>query len=277
MVHHVAFPFFYYLNHEPLDPKPINFQLRHGELDNFRWSKSLFFSWTWTCKRTEYFAWRSALLWILQGAQKLRECPFFPNIVNSSPNELSNFFVGGGGGGGNLQQNRASDSSSCERMRSACLHFVWTHAQCMPEVCTANMRTWWRVRAAAPRTAYRSAAALQRISAAAVFVDVMSVTCLFFLFFFLQFFGRLGELVDLQRYGLCEIFESKAESKDLRNWGSCVMSKMWGSLIASPSSTTSKFPSCRAQALLSRLIVEIFRAEGRYFWFRGFFFEVMPW
>ena len=27
-----------------------------------------------------------------------------------------------GGGGG--QQNRASDSSSCERMRSACLHFV---------------------------------------------------------------------------------------------------------------------------------------------------------
>ena len=31
---------------------------------------------------------------------------------------------GGGGGGGDLQQNRASDSSSCERMRSACLHFV---------------------------------------------------------------------------------------------------------------------------------------------------------
>ena len=29
-----------------------------------------------------------------------------------------------GGGGGDLQQNRASDSSSCERMRSACLHFV---------------------------------------------------------------------------------------------------------------------------------------------------------
>ena len=27
-------------------------------------------------------------------------------------------------GGGDLQQNRASDSSSCERMRSACLHFV---------------------------------------------------------------------------------------------------------------------------------------------------------
>ena len=50
------------------------------------------------------------------------------------------------------------------------------------------------------------------------------------------------------------------------------MSKMWGSLIASPRSTTSKFPSCRAQALLSRLIVEISRAEGRYFWFRGFFF-----
>ena len=46
----------------------------------------------------------------------------------------------------------------------------------------------------------------------------MSVTCLFFFFFFfLQFFGRLGELVDLQRYGLCEIFESKAESKGLRN------------------------------------------------------------
>ena len=50
------------------------------------------------------------------------------------------------------------------------------------------------------------------------FVDVMSVTCLFFFFlFFLQFFGRLGELVDLQRYGLCEIFESKADSKGLRN------------------------------------------------------------
>ena len=28
------------------------------------------------------------------------------------------------GGGGDLQQNRASDSSSCERMRSACLKFV---------------------------------------------------------------------------------------------------------------------------------------------------------
>ena len=48
------------------------------------------------------------------------------------------------------------------------------------------------------------------------------------------------------------------------------MSKMWGSLIASPSSTRSKFPSCRAQGLLS--IVEISRAEGRCFWFRGFFF-----
>ena len=31
---------------------------------------------------------------------------------------------GDGGGGQDLQQNRASDSSSCERMRSACLHFV---------------------------------------------------------------------------------------------------------------------------------------------------------
>ena len=45
----------------------------------------------------------------------------------------------------------------------------------------------------------------------------MSVTCHFFFFFFLQFYGRLGELADLQRYGLCEIFESK---------GSSVMSKM---------------------------------------------------
>ena len=70
----------------------------------------------------------------------------------------------------------------------------------------------------------------------------------FFFFFFLQFFGRLGELVDQQRYGLCEILESKAKSKGLRNWGRSVMSKLWGSLIASPSSTTSKFPSCRAQA-----------------------------
>ena len=50
------------------------------------------------------------------------------------------------------------------------------------------------------------------------FVDVMSVTCIFLSFFlFFQFFGRLGELVDLQRYGPCEIFDSKAKSKGLRN------------------------------------------------------------
>ena len=42
-------------------------------------------------------------------------------------NHMSHFVRGGGGG--DLQQNRASDSSSCERMRNACLHFVWTHAQ----------------------------------------------------------------------------------------------------------------------------------------------------
>ena len=113
-------------------------------------------------------------------------------------------------------------------------------------------------------------AALQLISAAA-FLSMWCRSLVFFFFlFFLQFFGRLGELADLQRYGLCEIFESKAKSKGFRNKSSGVMSRMWGSLIASPSSTTSKFPSCRAQALL--LIVEISRAEGRYFWFRGFFF-----
>ena len=80
----------------------------------------------------------------------------------------------------------------------------------MPEVCTANMVT----RAAAPRTAYRSARCAAADFRGSFFVDVMSVTCLFF---FLQFFGRLGELVDLQRYSLCEIFESKADSKGLRN------------------------------------------------------------
>ena len=137
---------------------------------------------------------------------------------------------------------------SCERMRSACLRFV-------PQTRWAECARWLRV----PRIEAR--AALQLISAAAFLSMWCRSLVIFSFFFFLQFYGRLGELADLQRYGLCEIFESK---------GSSVMSKMWGSLIASPSSTTSKFPSCRAQALL--LIVEISRAEGRYFWFRGFFF-----
>ena len=88
----------------------------------------------------------------------------------------------------------------------------------MPEVCGDECARRLRV----PRIEAR--AALQLI-AGSFFVDVMSVTCLFFSFF-LQFLGRLGELVDLQRYGLCEIFESKAESKGLRNLGSCVKSKM---------------------------------------------------
>ena len=151
---------------------------------------------------------------------------------------------------------------SCERMRSACLRFV--------------PQTRWRVRAAAPRTAYIYHR--KRPLRCSWFPRQLFCRCdvghlsFFFFFFFLQFFGRLGELADLQRYGLCEIIESKAKSKGLRNKGSSVMSKMWGSLIASPSSTTSKFPSCRAQALL--LIVEISRAEGWYFWFRGFFFWI---
>ena len=86
----------------------------------------------------------------------------------------------------------------------------------MPEVCTANMVTSTR---GVPRI--RSALCAAADFRGSFFVDVMSVTCLFFFFFFffffLQFFGRLGELVDLQRYGLCEIFESKAKSKGLRN------------------------------------------------------------
>ena len=100
----------------------------------------------------------------------------------------------------------------------------------MPEVCTTNTVTSARSGSAYTRVPRIEArAALQLISAAAflsISMHVMSVTCLFLLFFFLQFFGRLGELANLQRYGLCETFESKAKSKGLRNKGSSVMSKM---------------------------------------------------
>ena len=49
----------------------------------------------------------------------LQCCVFFFFLL---PSWVLNFFFFWGGG--DLQQNRASDSSSCERMRSACLHFV---------------------------------------------------------------------------------------------------------------------------------------------------------
>ena len=65
----------------------------------------------------------------------------------------------------------------------------------------------------APRTAYRSARCAAADFRGSFFVDTRDVGHLsffFFFFFFLQFFGRLGELADLQRYGLCETFESKA-------------------------------------------------------------------
>ena len=58
---------------------------------------------------------------------------------------------------------------SCERMRSACLKFV--------------PQTWWWVRAAATCTAYRSARCAAADFRGSFFVDVMSVTCLFFFFF----------------------------------------------------------------------------------------------
>ena len=223
------------------------------------------FCWTWVCN---VICFRN----FQPGAVELVSQKNCVLILGDRPNPLGllNLFWwrGGGEGGGGICNKTAHQIRvrvnacavhayiSCERMRSACLRFV--------------PQTRWRVRAEAPRTAYRSARCAAADFRSSFFVDVMSVTCLFFFFFFLQFFGRLGELADLQRYGLCEIFVSKAKSKGLRNKSSGVMSKMWGSLIASPSSTTSKFPSCRAQALL--LIVEISRAEGRYFWFRGFFF-----
>ena len=95
---------------------------------------------------------------------------------------------------------------SCERMRSACLKFV-------PQTWVTSARGG----SALAYTAYRSPRCAAADFHGSFFVEVMSVTCLFSFFFFLQFFGRLGELVDLQRYGLCEIFESKAKSKGLRN------------------------------------------------------------
>ena len=91
-----------------------------------------------------------------------------------------------GGGGGDLQQNRASDSSSCERMRSACLKFV--------------PQTWWRVRTAAPPPAYR--VSIEARCAAddfrgSFFLSMRCQSVVFFFFavsqlsfFFLQFFGR---------------------------------------------------------------------------------------
>ena len=186
----------------------------------------------------------------------------------------SNWRSEGGGGGGGGRGGFATKP----RIR---FEFVWTHAQCMPtfRVNACAVHAWGLYRKHGDECARRlrvprieARAALQLISAAA-FLSMWCRSCRSLVFFFSFFFAVLWstrELADLQRYGLCEIFESKAKSKGLRNKGSSVMSKMWGSLIASPSSTTSKFPSCRAQALL--LIVEISRAEGRYFWFRGFFF-----
>ena len=106
------------------------------------------------------------------------------------------------GGGGDLQQNRASDSSSCERMRSACLHFVWTHAHCMPTFCVNACAVYaWSLyrkhgdeytrRLRVPRIEAR--AALQLISAAA-FLSMWCRSLVFFSFFFCSSLVDSGNL-----------------------------------------------------------------------------------
>ena len=146
-------------------------------------------------------------------------------------------------------------------MRSACLKFV--------------PQPWWRVCAAVPRTAYRSACCAAADFRGSFSVDVMSVTCLFFLFFFLQFFGRLGELVDLQCYGLCEIFQSKAKSKGFEKLGQwCNVEDV--TLVDSQS----EFDNVE----VSELSCASFVVDHRDFWSRRtiflvswvFFFEVLP-
>ena len=103
--------------------------------------------------------------------------------------------------------------------------FVWTHAQCMPtfRVNACAVHAWSLNRKHGDECARRLRVRIPRIPRCAAadfrgsFLSMWCRSLVFFLSFFLQFFGRLGELVDLQRYGLCEIFESKAKSKGLRN------------------------------------------------------------
>ena len=86
-------------------------------------------------------------------------------------------------GWGDLEQNHASDLSSCKRMRIACLKFV--------------LQPWWRVCAAALRIDIELYAlhCSCSLTSAADFLSMLCVSIISLLFYFLKFFGLLGELV----------------------------------------------------------------------------------
>ena len=154
------------------------------------------------------------------------------------------------------------------RIRS---EFVWTHAECMPEVCTATMVTSANGGSEHRVLICALCSSCSLISTSAFLsVSRMLVMCLFF-------WSSLVDWGNWKSFVWTSLtffkFKSKATSKGLRNLGSCVTSKMWGSSITGPSSTTTKFPSCQALALLSTgTFLEHAQKDGFVFFFFFFFF-----